>query len=64
MFSREAVLQPAQVLAIGPSAAQDVYPDATQDATLNCHGYGSVVSVTATFGQCAAGWVLDKISLA
>ena len=32
------------------------------DGTLNCHGYGSVVSVTATFGQCAAGWVLDKIS--
>jgi hypothetical protein len=23
------------------------------DGSLNCHGYGSVVSVTATFGQCA-----------
>jgi tRNA A37 threonylcarbamoyladenosine dehydratase len=34
------------------------------DGTLNCHGYGSVVSVTATFGQCAAGWVLDQISSA
>ena len=33
------------------------------DGTLNCHGYGSVVSVTATFGQCAAGWVLDRIAL-
>ncbi|MBU6223635.1 MAG: tRNA threonylcarbamoyladenosine dehydratase [Burkholderiales bacterium] len=33
-----------------------------QDGTLNCSGYGSVVSVTATFGQCAAGWVIDKIS--
>ena len=32
------------------------------DSTLNCHGYGSVVSVTATFGLCAAGWVIDKIS--
>lgn len=32
------------------------------DSTLNCHGYGSMVSVTATFGQCAAGWVLNKIS--
>ncbi len=32
------------------------------DGTLNCHGYGSMVSVTATFGQCAAGWVLNKIS--
>lgn len=33
------------------------------DGSLNCHGYGSVVSVTATFGQCAAGWILDRISL-
>lgn len=32
------------------------------DGTLNCHGYGSLVSVTATFGMCAAGWVMDKIS--
>lgn len=32
------------------------------DNSLNCHGYGSVVSVTATFGQCAAGWVMDRIA--
>jgi tRNA A37 threonylcarbamoyladenosine dehydratase len=32
------------------------------DGTLNCHGYGSVVSVTATFGQCAAGFILDRIA--
>jgi tRNA A37 threonylcarbamoyladenosine dehydratase len=32
------------------------------DGSLNCHGYGSVVAVTATFGQCAAGWILDQIS--
>lgn len=32
------------------------------DGSLNCHGYGSVVAVTATFGQCAAGWVLDQIA--
>ncbi|MES2952575.1 MAG: tRNA threonylcarbamoyladenosine dehydratase [Pseudomonadota bacterium] len=32
------------------------------DNSLNCHGYGSAVSVTATFGMCAAGWILDKIS--
>jgi tRNA A37 threonylcarbamoyladenosine dehydratase len=30
-------------------------------APLNCHGYGSVVSVTATLGFCAAGWVLDRL---
>lgn len=33
------------------------------DGSLNCHGYGSVVTVTATFGQCAAGWLLDRIAL-
>ncbi len=32
------------------------------DNTLNCHGYGSLVTVTATFGLCAAGWVMDKLS--
>lgn len=32
------------------------------DNSLNCHGYGSAVSVTATFGMCAAGWVINKIS--
>lgn len=32
------------------------------DNSLNCHGYGSAVSVTATFGMCAAGWIIDKIS--
>ena len=33
------------------------------DGSLNCHGYGSTVSVTATFGQCAAGWVCDQLAL-
>ena len=32
------------------------------DGSLNCHGYGSLVTVTATFGQCAAGWVLNEIA--
>ncbi len=32
------------------------------DGSLNCHGYGSLVTVTATFGMCAAGVVIDKIS--
>lgn len=32
------------------------------DGSLNCHGYGSVVSVTATFGLCAAGWVLNRLA--
>jgi len=32
------------------------------DGSLNCSGYGSLVSVTATFGLCAAGWVLNRIA--
>lgn len=32
------------------------------DHTLNCHGYGSVVAVTATFGMCAAGWIMNEIA--
>ena len=67
VFSREAVLQPAVVVSNSlPDAAtpgaRTVADDAQSDGSLNCHGYGSVVSVTATFGQCAAGWVLGKIA--
>lgn len=32
------------------------------DGTLNCHGYGSSVAVTATFGMCAAGWALNALA--
>jgi tRNA A37 threonylcarbamoyladenosine dehydratase len=51
VFSRESVVQPDASCDIGSS-----------DGSLNCHGYGSVVSVTSTFGVCAAGWLLDKIA--
>ena len=47
-----------------PIAKPDASCAPQQDAGLNCHGFGSVVSVTATFGQCAAGWVLDQLSKA
>lgn len=50
VFSREAVAPPDASCAV------------EGDGSLNCQGYGSVVSVTATFGMCAAGWVLDQIS--
>ena len=50
VFSREAVAPP------------DASCNVDGDGSLNCHGYGSVVAVTATFGQCAAGWVLDKLA--
>ena len=45
VFSREAVLR--------PDAACDV------EANLNCHGYGSSVTVTATFGLVAAQLALE-----
>ncbi len=48
VFSREAVAPPD--LSCGLSAETD--------GSLNCHGYGSVVSVTASFGMVAAGeWI-------
>lgn len=51
VFSREAVAPPDASCSIEGG-----------DGSLNCHGYGSVVAVTATFGQCAAGWVLDQLA--
>jgi tRNA threonylcarbamoyladenosine dehydratase len=62
VFSREAVMQPGAVLAAAYSETIDSSVDPQSDATLNCHGYGSVVTVTSTFGLCAAGWVLGKIA--
>lgn len=49
VFSREAVLPPQD-------AACDV-----GDGSLNCHGYGSGVVVTATFGMVAAGQVINAL---
>ena len=51
VFSRENVVMPEAC-----DAPQEV------DGSLNCHGYGSTVAVTATFGLCAAGWVLDQVA--
>ena len=72
VFSRESVMQSdaVDVVARGetPDAPQPgdspsgFSVEAQSDATLNCHGYGSVVTVTSTFGLCAAGWVLGKIA--
>lgn len=38
--------------------------DSTSDGSLNCHGFGSTVSVTATFGLCAAGWITNALAKA
>lgn len=51
VFSREPVAPPHASCHIDGS-----------DGSLNCHGYGSSVAVTATFGQCAAGWALDRLA--
>lgn len=50
VFSCEAVAPP------DPSC------DLAGDGSLNCHGYGSLVTVTATFGQCAAGNILNQLA--
>ena len=50
VFSREPVTP------VDPSSGVE------SDGSLNCHGYGSMVSVTATFGHCAAGWVINAIA--
>lgn len=59
VFSREPVMQPDALLDSAETAAGE---GAASDGSLNCHGYGSVVTVTATFGLCAAGWLLDKVA--
>ncbi|MEN9769790.1 MAG: hypothetical protein RLZZ180_1420 [Pseudomonadota bacterium] len=60
VFSREPVLQPATQPVLQCESPGAAAP--THDSSLNCHGYGSVVSVTSTFGLVAAGWVLDQIA--
>lgn len=68
VFSREAISQPAPVLegatlaTLEKGSAPDSPLPGQTDGSLNCHGYGSVVSVTSTFGMCAASWVFNKIA--
>jgi tRNA A37 threonylcarbamoyladenosine dehydratase len=51
IFSREAVAPPDASCALGEV-----------DGSLNCHGYGSAVSVTASFGLAAAGAILNALA--
>ena len=51
VFSREAVAPPADTCGVTEAG----------DGSLNCHGYGSSVTVTATFGMVAAGEVLTQL---
>lgn len=43
-------------------APPDVSCGVMGDGSLNCHGFGSLVTVTASFGLCAAGVILNKLS--
>ena len=70
IFSREAVAPPAaEAAAEAAACAVDagVEPQAESEATLqarnlSCAGYGSMVSVTATFGMVASGAVLGALA--
>ena len=58
VFSRENVAPPdASCLLDG-----DLEGDVEGDGSLNCHGYGSVVTVTATFGLVAASMVVNFLA--
>ena len=50
------------VFSCEPVSPVDASCDVASDGSLNCHGYGSVVTVTATFGQCAAGWIMNELA--
>jgi tRNA A37 threonylcarbamoyladenosine dehydratase len=52
VYSRETVAVPDASCAV------------SGDGSLNCHGYGSLVTVTATFGLCAAGDILNQLATA
>ncbi|HEY2593246.1 MAG TPA: tRNA threonylcarbamoyladenosine dehydratase [Chloroflexota bacterium] len=60
VFSRESVAPPEtdedSACDVGEAAAS-----AQRDNTLNCHGYGSTVVVTASFGMAAAGEVISQL---
>jgi tRNA A37 threonylcarbamoyladenosine dehydratase len=51
VFSREPVAP--------PDASCEI---ASGDGSLNCHGYGSAVGVTAAFGMAAAGWAMNTLA--
>jgi tRNA A37 threonylcarbamoyladenosine dehydratase len=54
VFSREAVKQ--------ANTNGDATDDVQGDGSLNCRGYGSMVTVTATFGMVAAGLIIEKLA--
>jgi tRNA A37 threonylcarbamoyladenosine dehydratase len=64
VFSRESVAPPEPdevACGIGDPQEGATVADAQRDNTLNCHGYGSTVVVTASFGMAAAGEVIAQL---
>jgi len=59
VFSREPVALPQAVCATGDGKPGPAAP--ASDGSLNCHGYGSSVTVTATFGMVAAGEAISQL---
>ena len=60
VFSRESVAEPEPEDAVC-EVGDDVPSTARRDNSLNCHGYGSTVVVTASFGMAAAGEVIAQL---
>ena len=58
VFSREAVRPPQDRCDLSDPAAVEGSP---VDGSLNCAGYGSSVTVTATFGMVAAACLLEQV---
>ncbi|MCB1995506.1 MAG: ThiF family adenylyltransferase [Burkholderiaceae bacterium] len=58
VYSREAVLRPEAACAVDSSANDGGTP--AMDGSLNCHGYGSSVMVTAAFGMAAAAAAIER----
>ena len=64
VFSRESVAPPEPVevaCEIDDGGDATTSADARRDNTLNCHGYGSTVVVTASFGMAAAGEIVTQL---
>jgi len=57
-----ALMRVASVFSPEPVAPPDASCQVQGDGSLNCHGYGSIVTVTAAFGLCAAGHVIDRLA--
>jgi tRNA threonylcarbamoyladenosine dehydratase len=55
VFSRERVALPSSAPEPADASTTTSTNSGSSDGTLNCHGYGSSVTVTATFGMVAAG---------